>query len=54
MKFKEKSFQKKIIKDSRITMDATHEITLDNIKKEQENINENFEDTRNKWENRIS
>ena len=38
MKFKDKSFQKKIINDSRITMDAKHEITLENIKKEQKTI----------------
>ena len=38
MKFKDKSFQKKIINDSRITMDAKHEIILENIKKEQKTI----------------
>ena len=38
MKFKDKSFDKKIIKDSRITMDAKHTLTISKIKREQNNI----------------
>jgi hypothetical protein len=38
MKFKDKSFDKKIIKDSRITMDAKHSLTLSKITREQNNI----------------
>ena len=37
MKFKDKSFNKKIINDNRITMDAKHKITINKIDKE-ENI----------------
>jgi len=38
MKFKERSFDKKIIRDSRITMDAKHSLTLAKITREQHNI----------------
>jgi hypothetical protein len=38
MKFKDKSFDKKIIKDSRITMDAKHTLTINKIKREENNI----------------
>jgi hypothetical protein len=38
MRFKEKSFHKKIINDSRITMDAKHNLTIKKIQKEQSNI----------------
>lgn len=38
MRFKEKSFHKKIINDSRITMDAKHNLTIKKIQKEKTNI----------------
>ena len=38
MKFKDKSFKKKMISDSRITMDAKHQLTLKKINKEENNI----------------
>jgi len=38
MKFKDKSFKKKMIADSRITMDAKHQLTLKKINKEENNI----------------
>jgi len=37
MKFKDKSFSKKMIKDTRITMDAKHDLTIKKIKQEQSN-----------------
>ena len=36
MKFKDKSFKKKMIADSRITMDAKHQLTLKKINKEEQ------------------
>jgi len=40
MKFKDKCFNKKIINDSRITMDAKHKLTITQIKKEQKKIDQ--------------
>jgi len=53
MRFKDKSFQKKIINDSRITMDAKHDITIKKIQKEQNNINK-MNNKKEKLENEFS